>query len=292
MLKSMTGFGISSVENDVYSISVEIKSVNSKSQDFSFKLPKNFQDKEVDVKTLLGQTLERGKVSVNIEFARKGNIKPKLVINPDLFKAYYEDINKNAQAVGINTNDILRTIIGLPDVFDVDKSDKDLDHDWETLFGIIKDAAVKCNAFREKEGAALTKMLLSYIGKIESLLEKIIEQDPKRIEKIREKIKTRLEDVIPIDKIDQNRFEQELIFYIEKLDIEEEKVRLKNHLEYFAETMKEKEGNGKKLGFIAQEIGREINTIGSKCNDSIIQKCVVEMKEELEKIKEQTLNVL
>jgi len=292
MLKSMTGFGAASLDNDTVSIMVEVKSINSKSQDFSFRLPRTFQDKEIDVKNLLGQTLERGKVSLSIDFSRKGSMKPKLTINPVLFKAYYDDIKKNADAVGIHSPEILRIVTGLPDVFDVDKTDEEIAHDWDTVFVCIKDAVHKCEDFRKSEGKVLQNQLANYIAIIQDRLNKIAEQDPQRITKIREKLTSKVEEFIASGKIDNSRFEQELIYYIEKLDITEEKVRLQTHLDYFMETMGKDDANGKKLGFISQEIGREINTIGSKANDASIQKWVVEMKEELEKIKEQSLNVL
>jgi uncharacterized protein (TIGR00255 family) len=292
MIKSMTGFGSVSIENESVSISVEAKSINSKSQDFSFKLPRVFQDKENEVRNLMAQVLERGKVSINIEFTRKGSEKPKLTVNPSLFKAYYEDIYKNAVSVGADTSDIVKVVLGLPEVFDVDKIDKEIEKEWEAVYSCIKQAIEKCDNFRKAEGNVLEKQLESYIKTIENRLEKISEQDPQRIAKVREKLTQRVDEFIKNGKIDASRFEQELIYYIEKLDITEEKVRLKTHLEYFIETMEKPDANGKKLGFISQEIGREINTIGSKANDAVIQKWVVEMKEELEKIKEQSLNVL
>jgi uncharacterized protein (TIGR00255 family) len=292
MLKSMTGFGAVSFDNDTVSIMVEVKSINSKSQDFSSRLPRAFQDKEIEVKNLLGQVLERGKVSLSIDFSRKGSVKPKLTINPALFKAYYDDIKKNADAVGMQSSEILRIVTGLPEVFDVDKTDEEIEHDWDTVFNCIKDAVKKCEDFRKAEGKVLEGQLASYIATIQDRLNKITTQDPERIAKVREKLTSKVEEFITSGKIDNSRFEQELIYYIEKLDITEEKVRLQTHLNYFMETMSKDDANGKKLGFISQEIGREINTIGSKANDAHIQKWVVEMKEELEKIKEQSLNVL
>jgi uncharacterized protein (TIGR00255 family) len=288
----MTGFGIVSLENDQVSISVEVKSINSKSQDFSFKLPRSFQDKESEVKLYLAQFLERGKVNIAIDFSRNNETKVKLTVNQELFKAYYQDIATSAALVGASTNDLLKIVLGLPEVFDVDKKEANLEEDWLLINQTLKEAVHKCDEFRKAEGKTLQKQLESYIFKIDGLLEKIIEQDPIRIAKVREKIYSKVEEYANSGKLDNARFEQELIYYIEKLDITEEKVRLKSHLVYFLETMQQPDANGKKLGFIAQEIGREINTIGSKANEAYIQKWVVEMKEELEKIKEQSLNVL
>jgi uncharacterized protein (TIGR00255 family) len=288
----MTGFGVVSLENDQVSISVEVKSINSKSQDFSFKLPRSFQDKESEVKLYLAQILERGKVNIAIDFSRNNETKAKLTVNQELFKAYYQDIAASAALVGASTHDLFKIVLGLPEVFDADKKEANLEEDWLLINQTLKEAVSKCDEFRKAEGKTLQKQLESYIYKIDGLLEKIIEQDPVRIAKVREKIFSRVEEYANSGKLDTARFEQELIYYIEKLDITEEKVRLKSHLDYFLETMQQPDANGKKLGFIAQEIGREINTIGSKANDAYIQKWVVEMKEELEKIKEQSLNVL
>lgn len=288
----MTGFGTVNFENDNVAISVEVKSINSKSQDFSFKLPRAFQDKEAEVKTFLGQTLERGKVSIAIEFSRKGVVKPKLTINPGIFKAYYEDLKANSEAVGASANDILRIVTSLPEVYDVDKTDNEIQKEWEQVFLAIKEATKKCDEFRAAEGKILQSQIETCINKIKDLSAKINAHDPQRLEKIRERIRERVQEHLKNKDIDEVRFEQELIYYIEKLDISEEKVRLAAHLDYFIETMNSPEANGKKLGFIAQEIGREINTTGSKANDAQIQRWVVEMKDELEKIKEQTLNVL
>lgn len=290
----MTGFGTSSRGSDNLSIKVEVKSINSKSQDFSFKLPRIFQEKEIEVRTLLSKSLGRGKVSVQIDLERLGAEKPKMVINSALFKAYHEDILKNAQPLGVSMEEALRIILNMPEIYTTEASDDQSEQEWSWIYSAIEEAVLKCDHMRKEEGRALHDMLWSYLQKIETLLEKVKQLDPYRILKIKEKLKSKLEEVIPVDKIDTNRFEQELIYYLERLDIEEEKVRLKTHIDYFRQVMDsvDEEGAGKKLGFIAQEIGREINTIGAKCNDAEIQRCVIEMKEELEKIKEQSLNIL
>jgi uncharacterized protein (TIGR00255 family) len=292
MLKSMTGFGSATLETESISISVEVKSINSKGQDFTIKLPKAFQDKELEVKNLLSQTLERGKVSLTVDYAKKGNIKPKVSINKELFKAYYTQLKDAADSVQADTSDLVRIVCTLPDVFEQDKTDESLTEDWNQIFAQIKIAIQKCDEFRIAEGAVLQNQLAECVQKIRSLSNQIQEKDADRLTKIRTKIAEKVKESIEEGKIDENRFEQELIYYIERLDISEEKVRLNAHLDYFEETMNASDANGKKLGFISQEIGREINTTGSKANDAYLQKLVVQMKEELEKIKEQTLNVL
>lgn len=288
----MTGFGTASLEKEDLSILVEVKSINSKSQDFSLRLPRLFQDKEYEIKALMTQLLDRGKVSLNVDVIKRGKIKPKLTINPDIFKAYAEDVRKNAIEANIEKYDLLNAVLSLPDVFDTDKSDNDTTEIWETTLMVIKKGIEQCNNFRHDEGSKLQEQLSVCLKTIEKNLNLISEQDGTRINKLKERITQKVEDHLKAGLMDANRFEQEMIYYIEKLDISEEKVRLKTHLDYFVDTMKLTESNGKKLGFISQEIGREINTIGSKANDAQIQKWVVEMKEELEKIKEQSLNIL
>lgn len=288
----MTGFGTAVLEKDNLSITVEVKSVNSKSQDFSLKLPRQFQDKEFEVKNLMTQQLERGKILLSVDVSKRGKIKPKLTINADIFKAYIEDLRKNAEDANIQNPDLFAAVMTLPEVFDTEKSDSDSEAIWEQTLEVIKSGIEQCNNFRKDEGNKLQNQFLQCLKNIQKNLAQITNQDGSRILKMKERIKQKVEEHIKAEHIDANRFEQELIFYIEKLDISEEKVRLKTHLDYFEETLNLSESNGKKLGFIAQEIGREINTIGSKANDALIQKWVVEMKEELEKIKEQSLNIL
>lgn len=293
MLKSMTGFGSVQFESEYYTLVVEVKSINSKSQDFSIKLPRIFQEKELEVKNLMNSILERGKASLSVDYQKKGSLKPKLTINKELFKAYYLDIKAALEYAGATPSaEIVRIVSSLPEVFDADKSDLQNEEDWKTVFEQINKAILKCDEFRKAEGKVLQNQLQECVEKIRSLSELVSQQDIERIEKIKTKIREKVEEAISSGKIDENRFEQELIYYIERLDITEEKVRLNSHLDYFEETMKAEDANGKKLGFIAQEIGREINTTGSKANDAQMQKWVIQMKEELEKIKEQSLNVL
>jgi uncharacterized protein (TIGR00255 family) len=292
MLKSMTGYGIASMENEQLTVTVEIKSLNSKFLDANIKLPREYADKELEVRTMLNGTLERGKVGFAVDIVQKGAVKPKVFVNRELVKQYYQDLKETANMLGLPETDLFKIALTMPKAIEAEADAPDNTEEWAFISKAIHEAIKKCEEFRLTEGKVLEGKFISYISKIESLLEKVAESDPQRIAGVKDRIQKHFDEYKISDNIDKNRFEQELIYYIEKLDISEEKVRLKNHLEYFVETMKGKESNGKKLGFIGQELGREINTIGSKCNDSIIQRCVVEMKEELEKIKEQVLKIL
>lgn len=288
----MTGYGLSSLETDSLSISVEIKSLNSKFQDINLKLPREYAEKELEVRNILGNSLERGKIGLFVEVDHKGEAKPAVQINKELVKQYYKDLKETADLVGATDTDLLKVALTMPKAINAEDFSEDAVREWELISKVLQEAIKKCEEFRVSEGKNLEGKLESYILRIESLLKHVDEADPQRIRNVRERIQNHLAEYQIGEQVDKNRFEQELIYYIEKLDISEEKVRLKSHLHYFLETMKAQDANGKKLGFIAQEIGREINTIGSKANDASIQRFVVEMKEELEKIKEQSLNIL
>jgi uncharacterized protein (TIGR00255 family) len=292
MLKSMTGYGIASSENENISVTVEIKSLNSKFMDANIKLPREFADRELEIRNILSATLERGKIGFSVELEHKGEVKPKVFVNRELVKQYFKDLKETAAMLNAPDAELLKIALQMPKAIDSDFENVDNNEEWQFIVKAVNEAVKKCEDFRYSEGKVLEQKFTSYIKKVEELLNKISEFDPQRIEGVRTRILGHFNEYKMGEQMDKNRFEQELIYYIEKLDISEEKVRLLNHLEYFMETMKGKESNGKKLGFIAQEIGREINTIGSKANDSSIQRCVVEMKEELEKIKEQVLNIL
>jgi len=292
MLKSMTGFGASSAETNNFKVSVEIKSLNSKFLDASIRLPKEYQHKDIEVRNLLSTGLERGKVGMIIELLDKGEAKPKAAINKALVKNYYLELTETARLAGAPTEGLLAIALQMPGAVDSNAGNSETDNDWQVVNDTIQQALLKCVNFRLDEGKLLSNKFSEYITKIEKSLEEVVAQDPRRIQGIRDRIKLAFAEFANEEQIDKNRFEQELIYYIEKLDISEEKVRLKSHLEYFLGSMKNADASGKKLGFIAQEIGREINTIGSKANDAAIQRLVVEMKEELEKIKEQVLNIL
>jgi uncharacterized protein (TIGR00255 family) len=292
MIKSMTGYGLSNLETDSLAVRVEVKSLNSKFLDINLKISKEYNEKELEIRNLIANILERGKIGLILEIEEKGDVSPKVTINRELVKQYYKDLKETASLVGAGDTDLFKMALEFPKAVNSDSGSEDNTKVWEQVLKVLADALKKCDEFRTQEGRSLLQKLEEYILKIQNLLLKVDEADPARVQQIREKIKNHLEEYNLTEQVDQNRFEQELIYYIEKLDISEEKVRLKSHLQYFLETLKSSEANGKKLGFIAQEIGREINTIGSKANDASIQRFVVEMKEELEKIKEQSLNIL
>lgn len=293
MIKSMTGYGSAVAENEKVKVAVEVKSLNSKFLDLSLRLPKEYSDKEFEVRNLISTILERGKISVSVEVQEKGEPRPAVSVNKGLVKQYYNDLLETSRLLGLqNSDDLLRIALTMPKAINTDIENLDNTEEWNVIFDALKNAFNKCREFRAQEGSELASKLKEYIKSIEVFLERIDEFDPQRIAAIREKILNHFEEYKITESLDSNRFEQELIYYIEKLDISEEKVRLRSHLNYFIETMEGEDGSGKKLGFIAQEIGREINTIGSKANDAGIQRNVVGMKEELEKIKEQSLNIL
>lgn len=290
MLYSMTGFGSTEVESDKYRIKVEVKTLNSKFLDLSLKLPRELADKELEVKSLVGQHLKRGKVNLAVELIPLTMEEPTVKINDLLFNIYYQKFQEMAERVSANPKDLFRLALHSPDVITTDEKPADID--WSTIENTLVGALSQCNDFRKQEGSVLMGELSNYVAAIKKGLTEVAAQDPIRIKQIRERISSNLKDIEEKVQIDRNRFEQELIYYTEKLDITEEKVRLGKHLDYFVEVMKDSDAQGKKLGFISQEIGREINTIGSKANDAVIQRAVVSMKDELEKIKEQLLNIL
>jgi uncharacterized protein (TIGR00255 family) len=288
MLNSMTGYGKSSGVYNGKTISIEIKSLNSKSLDLYVKTPNQYRDKELNIRKLVGELLERGKIdlSVNIEntIASKNT-----EINQELALSYYEDLKKINQLTNNSSVDFLSLILKMPDIF-IQTSELISDEEIDFLMSLIKEATVNLIEFRKQEGKALQIEFKQRIEEIRSLLKAIEPFENIRIETVKEKIRKGLEE-LENSAIDENRLHQELIYYLEKLDVSEEKMRLNNHLDYFLETM-EIPASGRKLGFITQEIGREINTLGSKSNHAEMQKIVVNMKDNLEKIKEQILNTL
>jgi uncharacterized protein (TIGR00255 family) len=292
MIKSMTGFGQSILDDGQIRITVEVKSLNSKFLDLNIRLPKTFSDKEIEVRNLISEKLERGKVSISIEYQRYGEEDVKQSYNEKLFIAYYAELKKLADKVVAPYDQLFELALNSPEVIQAKLKDSNSDEEWANVKSCVSEALDKCEQFRKAEGKVLEKMLKDCCTVIYQALKNVDELDPKRVDKIREKLKGNVTTFFGEEGYDTNRLEQEIIFYIEKLDINEEKVRLKSHLDYFMGVLNEVQGNGKKLGFIAQEIGREINTIGSKANDAGIQKHVVVMKEELEKIKEQLNNVV
>lgn len=291
MIKSMTGYGKAQAERNNAVVTVEIKTLNSKFLELNLRLPKIYSEKEIEIRNLLTQHLERGKANINVEIQSNEITEAKVEYNKPLFLVYYRQLQELAKAAGAPEDDIFRLALQQPEVSKTLTSELNED-EWRFVEELISEAARQCNHFRLREGEALKEKLLEYVEEIRNRLRAVEEQDPLRMEGIKERMSKKLEELSSSDKVDQNRLEQELIYYIEKLDINEEKVRLLTHLDYFVQALKASESNGKKLGFIAQEIGREINTIGSKANDANIQRHVVVMKEELEKIKEQVLNIL
>lgn len=293
MLKSMTGYGLAKGQVEGNNISVEVRTLNSKFLDAQIRIPKNFQDKELDIRNQLTKELTRGKVSFNIELINESVNLEGTVVNQLLFKSYFDEFSQLADEVGADKKDLFRLALHSPDVLNgSNANDEQINAQWGYIKGFIQEALDNCNKFRVQEGQKLTEELRSYIEAIAQCLDKVKGLDPKRTEVIRERIQSHVTEISESDDFDQNRFEQEMIYYIEKLDISEELVRLKTHLDYFLEVMQANTSQGKKLGFVSQEIGREINTIGSKANFAPVQKLVVEMKDYLEKIKEQLLNII
>jgi uncharacterized protein (TIGR00255 family) len=292
MIKSMTGFGQATFDDGQSQLNVEIKSLNSKFLDLNLRLPKAFSDREMEVRNMISESLERGKVSVSIEYERHGEDKITQTYNESLFVTYYGELKKLADRVYAPYDNLFQLALNSPDVIQSGAKEELSEEVWKKGKQLLAEVLKKCDHFRIDEGKVLETMLKNCCANIEQNLEKIKLLDPKRVEKIRERLHNNVSAFFGEEGFDKNRLEQEIIFYVEKLDINEEKVRLKSHLDYFVQALKESQSNGKKLGFISQEIGREINTIGSKSNDAEMQKYVVLMKEELEKIKEQLNNVL
>ena len=288
----MTGFGQCSHDDGQVQVTTEVKSLNSKFLDLNLRVPKVFSDKEIEIRNLISEKLERGKVSVNIEYQRYGDDEIKQAYNEKLFRAYYIELKKLADKVVAPYDQLFELALNSPEVIQTKVKEANSEEEWKKVKECMIKAIEKCDGFRKMEGTVLEKMLKDCCAIIYAELKSIDVLDPKRIERMREKLKGNVVTFFGEAGYDTNRLEQEIIFYIEKLDINEEKVRLKSHLDYFMQVLNEPQGNGKKLGFISQEIGREINTIGSKASDADIQKHVVVMKEELEKIKEQLNNVV
>ncbi|MBA4301444.1 TIGR00255 family protein [Algoriphagus alkaliphilus] len=292
MIKSMTGFGVAGFENEQMMIQIEVRSLNSKILDLSIRSPRQFSDKESEIRGLAQSILDRGKVSVSIEFVPRGSENLPITINQGLFKAYFEEFKNLAELVGTPSNDLFKLALQSPNVITSIPMEREDGDDWEQTKLVLEEALKKCDGFRIDEGASLYSKLEENITVIRSAFERVKQEEPIRKERIRQRIRNHFTQWMDENSFDANRFEQELIYYFEKLDITEELVRLETHLDYFMKSLSEENGQGKKLGFISQEIGREINTIGSKANDAEIQKHVILMKDELEKIKEQSLNVL
>lgn len=293
MMKSMTGYGKVSECLNGKNFEIEIRSLNGKTLDVSTKLPSNYKDKELDVRSLIASKLERGKVDFLMSYTIEDPAQEALKINESLLDAYYNKVLSLTQKYGFQAdkNLIFTSLLRMPDIQRLE-AEKVSEEEWSKIEGLIIKAIDNLDDFRTQEGQNLKKDFIKRINLILGYLNEVEPLEKNRINIIRERIIQKFEDLKSTIDFDKNRLEQELIYYIEKLDITEEKVRLRNHCAYFIENLDSEASAGKKLGFIAQEMGREINTLGSKANDAEIQRFVVMMKDELEKIKEQVLNIL
>lgn len=293
MIHSMTGYGKADAEYQGKKIHVEVKSLNSKALDLSTRIAPIYREKEMEIRKTVSAALERGKVDFSI-WVEKAATEAGATINPDVVASYKHQIETISRSLGLHAPedaDLWQTIIRLPELTQSSAVEELTDEEWAVASAAIDKALAALNDFRRQEGEALAVKFNKNIDTIEALLHSIEPFEQSRVQKIRQRLEERLAELRGVD-YDKNRLEQELIYYIEKLDINEEKQRLTNHLNYFRETMQNGKGQGKKLGFIAQEMGREINTTGSKSNQAEMQNIVVKMKDELEQIKEQVLNVM
>ena len=292
----MTGFGKSQKEIQDLQIRVEVKSLNSKFTDIFCRVPKSLSAKEIDIRNYLTQQLERGKMELNLHLQKNTENVEQSILPQGQISTYFTELKSLAAELGvqnIDENALYLQAMSMPSLHSSDNSqenDDEIEALWKVVFQAVQEAVKECKEFRAREGKVVEDKFREYIASIKSGLAQVLEQDKIRMPGIRERMRIALLELGLKEDFDKNRFEQEVVYYIEKFDISEEKVRLATHLDYFIEILEE--GNGKKLNFMAQEIGREINTIGSKANDSTIQRLVVNMKDELEKIKEQTANVL
>ena len=292
----MTGFGKSQKELQDLQIRVEVKSLNSKFTDIFCRVPKSLSAKEIDIRNYLTQQLERGKMELNLHLQKNTENVEQSILPQGQIVTYFTELKRLATELGISNideNALYLQAMSMPSLNSTDHTqdeEEEIEALWKVVFEAVEEAVKECKEFRAREGKVVEDKFREYIAAIKSGLAQVLEQDKIRMPGIRERMRNALLELGLKEDFDQNRFEQEVVYYIEKFDISEEKVRLATHLDYFIEILEE--GNGKKLNFMAQEIGREINTIGSKANDSTIQRLVVNMKDELEKIKEQTANVL
>ena len=290
MLHSMTGYGKASGSFEDKKISVEIRSLNSKSMDLYTRIASPYREKELEIRQYVTNALDRGKVELNIQIESIG-VSKSVEINKVLAQAYYQDLKETNALIGESSSDYLSMVLRMPEIYTQTKDTTVSDEEFAFVHTIVADACLNLNTFRRQEGQALEKEFTERIEEIRSLLKQVDSYESVRIDIIKERMRKGLEEAGSVVGFDENRFQQELIFYIEKLDVSEEKMRLANHLDYFLETMV-LPAAGKKLGFITQELGREINTLGSKSYHVELQKIVVDMKDALEKIKEQVLNTL
>ena len=282
----MTGFGKATLQLPTKKITVEIKSLNSKGLDLNVRMPSVYREMELGLRNQISQSLERGKVDFSLYIEVTGE-ETSTKVNAPIVKAYISQMREILPSA--DETELMKMAVRMPDALKTERDEID-ENEWKQILTVIDEALANINTFRTAEGASLEKEFQLRIANIRSFMEQALELDPERVANIKSKLQTAIDELKVT--VDENRFEQELIYYLEKLDITEEKVRLTNHLDYFIETLNGNEANGRKLGFITQEMGREINTMGSKSNHAGMQKLVVQMKDELEKIKEQVLNVL
>lgn len=292
MIQSMTGYGKASANFGGKKIHAEIKSLNSKSLDLSVRMASLYREKEMEIRKFIAGELERGKVEFNL-WVEKDTVAMPVAVNADVVAGYLRQIREISEANGLPAleENAWEVLVRLPEVTQTVVSEELTEEEWTAALSVVREAVGQLVAFRSQEGAALCEKFTEKLDRIESLLADIEPYEESRVAKVRQRLEERLAELRGVD-YDKNRLEQELIYYIEKFDISEEKQRLANHLKYFRETMLDGHGHGKKLGFIAQEMGREINTTGSKSNQAEMQNVVVRMKDELEQIKEQVLNVM
>ena len=288
MIQSMTGFGKSIVELPGKKITIELKSLNSKNLDLNARMPSQYRERELDLRGKIAKSLSRGKVDFSLYVEITGEATTASV-NAAVVKKYIQQLKEIPSTGRADEASLLEIAMRLPDTLKTEREEID-ESEFNAIDQGLEEALAEINDFRNAEGKALEKDFILRIETLQQLLQEVIEIDPQRIDAVKERLQKGIEELK--ENVDENRFEQELVYYIEKYDITEEKTRLENHLSYFTETLNSSDSNGKKLGFIGQEIGREINTIGSKSNFAPMQKLVVHMKDELEKIKEQLLNVL
>lgn len=290
MLYSMTGFGRAEKTTPSQRIVVEIKSINSKSFDLRTRISSQYQSKEIELRKLINKNLVRGKVDLTLMV--ENTLENDHAINKQAFDNYYKDLLEIANKNDINHGDLLYTVTRLPGVI-VQNNEAVDENAWEAVLEVVEEALVALNDFRAEEGSATLEDIQSHINAIETLLHKVDPAEEERIEKIKARLLSSLEQLKAKNKVDENRLEQEMIYYLDKFDLNEEKVRLQQHCTYFIEELgKDVKSKGKKLNFILQEIGREINTLGSKANSAVIQRIVIQMKNEADKIKEQLANIL
>ena len=285
MIQSMTGFGKSITQLSSKKVTVEIKSLNSKNLDVNARIPSQYREKELQLRNIISKSLTRGKVDFSV-FVEITGEETTASVNRGVVKNYMEQLKS---IVDGDETELLKMAVRMPDAVTTEREEID-ESEFKAIEAAVIEALEEINQFRKDEGEALEKDLKLRVNNIEGLLQEVLKIDPERVDAVKERLRKGIADLK--EKVDENRFEQELVYYIEKFDITEEKVRLENHLAYFNESINSPDSNGRKLGFISQEMGREINTIGSKSNYAPMQQMVVQMKDELEKIKEQLLNVL